>query len=362
MSIEGLPDGYGELLAQVKADVLATRLRATRIANAEMVGLYWRVGQLILDRQTRGGWGSRVIDRLSADLRRDLPDQRGWSRTNLTMMRALAETWPNLPIGQHPVNQLPWGHIVQILGRVSGREDRDWYVAQDAANGWTRKVLEHHIATDLHSRAAAAPSNFEAVLDDADSELAAELVRDPYVFDFLGLTRRATERDVEQAMMNRLQDTLLELGNGFAFVGRQVRLEVDGDEFFIDLLLFNVEQLRYAVVELKIDKFKPEYTGQLSFYVTAVDDKLRRPGIHAPTVGILLCAGRNDAVVRYALQSTTAPVAVSTYTYDKLPPAERAALPAAKVIEAAFRVTAAGQGQGTGTAELNPDDDMNDGA
>lgn len=153
MSIEGLPDGYGELLAQVKADVLATRLRATRTANAEMVGLYWRVGQLILDRQTRGGWGSRVIDRLSADLRRDLPDQRGWSRTNLTMMRALAETWPNLPIGQHPVNQLPWGHIVQILGRVSGREDRDWYVAQDAANGWTRKVLEHHIATDLHSRA-----------------------------------------------------------------------------------------------------------------------------------------------------------------------------------------------------------------
>ena len=160
-------------------------------------------------------------------------------------------------------------------------------------------------------------------------------MRDPYVFDFLNLTARATERDLEQAMMARLQETLLELGSGFAFVGRQVRLDVDGEEFFLDLLLFHVVQLRNVVVELKVDKFRPEHAGQLQFYVAVVDDTIRKQEIHAPTIGILLCASRNEAVVRYALGASTAAMAVSTVTYENLPAAERAALPPAEVIEAA---------------------------
>ena len=160
-----------------------------------------------------------------------------------------------------------------------------------------------------------------------DSDLARAIVKDPYVFDFLDLTDRAAERELEQALMDRLQDTLTELGRGFAFVGRQVRFDVDGDDFTVDLLLFHVEQLRYAVVELKIGRFKPEYTGQLGFYVAMVDDQLRRPGTHAATVGILLCAGRNEKVVRYALRAAAAPMAVATYTYDKLPTEERTGLP-----------------------------------
>ncbi len=335
MSIVGLPDGYSELLAAVKADVLATRLRAAREANNEMLGLYWRVGHLIIERQGSQGWGSKVITRLSADLRREFPDQRGWGPSNLASMRAFAAAWPDPAILQSSLGKLPWGHVVTLLHRLGSSGDREWYGAQAASNGWSGNVLEHHIATGLHRRIAAAPSNFDTHLSSADSDLAKAIVRDPYVFDFLSLTAKTSERDVEQAMMDRLQETLLELGSGFAFVGRQVRLDVDGDEFFIDLLLFHVVQLRYAVVELKVDKFRPEHAGQLQFYVAVVDDKIRKADIHAPTIGILLCASRNEAVVRYSLGSTTAAMAVSTVSYENLPPAERAVLPPAEVIEAA---------------------------
>ncbi len=329
-----LPDGYSELLAAVKADVVATRLRAARTANNEMLGLYWRVGRLILGRQDRQGWGSNVVARLSSDLRREFPDQRGWGSSNLASMRRFAATWPDPAMLQSSIGKLPWGHVVTLLNRLADTGERDWYADQAATNGWSGKVLEHHIATDLRRRIASAPSNFDTHLAGADSDLAQEIVRDPYVFDFLNLTARATERDVEQAMMARLQETLLELGSGFAFVGRQVRLDVDGDEFFVDLLLFHVVQLRYAVVELKVDKFRPEHAGQLQFYVAVVDATIRKPEIHAPTIGILLCASRNEAVVRYALGASTAAMAVSTVSYENLPAAERAALPPAELIEA----------------------------
>jgi nuclease YhcG-like protein len=181
----------------------------------------------------------------------------------------------------------------------------------------------------------AAPSNFADRLPAADSDLARALAKDPYVFDFFGLTGQVAERELEQALMDRLQDTLMELGRGFAFVGRQVPLDVDGDEFFVDLLFFHVEQLRYVVVELKVGKFAPEYAGKLGFYVSVVDDLIAKPQ-HNPTVGLLLCADRNERVVRYSLGNTAQPMAVSTYTYDTLPPAEQRALPAADEVAAAL--------------------------
>lgn len=200
-------------------------------------------------------------------------------------MRRFAATWPDPAILQSAVGKLPWGHVVTLLNRLADTGDRDWYADQAATNGWSGKVLDHHIATGLRRRIASGPSNFDTHLAGADSDLAQEIVRDPYVFDFLNLTARATERDVEQAMMARLQETLLELGSGFAFVGRQVRLDVDGEEFFVDLLLFHVVQLRYVVVELKVDKFRPEHAGQLQFYVAVVDDTIRKADIHAPPSG-----------------------------------------------------------------------------
>lgn len=321
-----LPDGYGELLAQVKADVQATRYRSVRAANTELISLYWRIGKLILDRQHEQGWGARVIDRLAADLRRELGEQRGWSRSNLFSMRAMATLWPDPAIVQQVVGRLPWGQVTVLL-KLTDPQERDWYASRSADEGWSRKVLEHHIATDLRSRVGAAVNNFATHLEPADADQARELLRDPYVFDFLGVEGHVSERQLEDGLIERLQDTLREFG--CAFVGRQVRFEVQGDEFFIDLLLFQPDQLRYVVVELKVGKFEPAHVGQLQFYVGLVDHQKRRPDVHAPTIGILVCTSGADQVIQYAVGNSNSPVAVAMYTYDTLPKAERAVLPPA---------------------------------
>lgn len=333
------PVGYAALLADLKARVRATRFRAARAVNSEVLRLYWSVGHEILDRQQVAGWGSKVIDRLAEDLRREFPDQRGWSPSNLKNMRRIAEVWPTLEeFGQQPVGRLPWGHVVVLLERLESREERDWYAARAAQDGWSRAVLEHQIKAGLRSALGAAPTNFAAALEAPDSELAQQLVKDPYVFEHLALVERVVERDVEQALMDRLQDTMLELGRGMAFVGRQVRLSVPDDasdrvdDFYVDLLFFHVEQLRYVVVELKIGSFEPGHLGQLGTYIAIIDDQLRRPEIHAPTIGILLCTGKSGPIVKYALASTSAPVAVADY--QGLPAEARSVLPTAAELEA----------------------------
>jgi len=232
---------------------------------------------------------------------------------------------------------MPWGHLRVLLDKIEEPAARDWYVRQCVAGGWSRNVLLNQIKGRAHARAGAAPSNFELTLPGEDSELAAQIAKDPYVFDFLGLSGRVAEHELEAALVARLCNTLLELGAGFAFVGQQVHLDVGGDDFYIDLLFFNIPQVRYVVVELKIGKFEPEFAGKLGFYIAAVDDRLRDPALHAPTVGILMCADRNDTVVRYALSGAAQPMAVAGYTYDALPPAERAALPSDARVAAALQ-------------------------
>jgi len=239
------PAGYADLLEQLKVRVRASRLRAARAANSELLALYWSVGRDILDRQEQDGWGSRVIDRLAQDLRAEFPDQRGWSRRNLHYMRALAEAWPREFV-QQSAARLPWGHLMVLLDKLTTGQERDWYAAAASEYGWSRDVLVHQVETRLAERVGSAPSNFAAALPAPDSDLAQQLVRDPYVFDHLALSERVAERDLEQALMDRLQQTLLAFGHGMAFVGRQVRFDVDGDELVLDLLLFNVEQLRYT--------------------------------------------------------------------------------------------------------------------
>jgi predicted nuclease of restriction endonuclease-like (RecB) superfamily len=322
-----LPPGYPELLDDLKRAVGEARWRAQRVVNTELLALYWRIGHTILDRQKDEGWGARVIDRLSVDLRAAYPEMRGLSRSNLFYMRSFAASWPQDPIVQQAVGRLPWGHVTVLLDKLHDQPQRNWYAGAAAEHGWSRNVLLNQIMNRLHERTGAAPSNFTAQLPAKDSELAQQLTRDPYVLDFLELTGPAAERDLEAAVVKRMQAFLLELGHGFAFVGRQYHFTVDGDDFYIDLLFFNWSQSRFVLVELKIGRFAPEHAGQLGFYVAWVDANLRVTDRHAPTIGILLCTGRNDSVVRYCLAGSTAPLAVADYTYDALPPAARAAIP-----------------------------------
>ena len=325
------PSGYANFLAQLKVRVRATQTRAVLAANTEVIALYWSIGRDIIERQREAGWGAKVVDRLAADLKREFPQMSGWSRSNIMYMRSFAEAWPE--VVPQAVVQLPWGHARVLIDRLNTRSDRDWYAERAVSEGWSRAVLQHQIKADLRSAIGAAPSNFTAALDAQDSDLVRELVKDPYVFEHLSMVSTRLERDVEQALMDRLQDTLLEFGRGMALVGRQYHLPLEGGaEFIIDLLLFHVEQLRYVVIELKVGDFSPAHLGQLGAYVAAVDGELRRPSIHAPTIGILLCTGKNEAAVRYALASTAAPVAVADY--QGLPPDARAALPSASELQA----------------------------
>jgi predicted nuclease of restriction endonuclease-like (RecB) superfamily len=321
-----LPDGYVKFLGGLKTRVRDAQVSAQRVVNTQLIELYWHLGDEILAEQKSQGWGGGVIDTLASDLRLEFPQMTGLSRSNLQYMRAFAEAWPSLSNVPQPVGHLPWGHVRLLLDRLDDTATRDWYAAAAVQHGWSRNVLMNQMMNRTHERIGSGPSNFTRQLPVAESELGQQIAKDPYVFDFLELTDQAAERDLEQSLMDRIVETLRELGAGFAFVGRQVHFDVGGDDFYLDLLFFHVVQLRYVVVELKTGKFQPEYAGKLGFYIAVVDDKLRL-ATHNPTVGILICGSRNEHTVRYSLGQTGAPMAVSTYTYDTLPADERNALP-----------------------------------
>lgn len=346
-----LPDGYPAFLAGLKTRVREAQIQAQRVVNTQLIELYWGIGGEILARQTREGWGSGVIRRLGEDLRAEFPRMTGLSYRNLQYMRSFASAWPGASIVQQAAAQLPWGHIMVLIDKLDDPVTRDWYAAAAVQYGWSRNVLMNQIMNRTHERVGSGLTNFTKQLPAADSELAQQIAKDPYVFDFLGLTGEVAERDMEQALMDRIIETLRELGAGFAFVGRQVHIEVGGDDFYLDLLFFHVVQLRYVVVELKTGKFQPEYAGKLGFYVAVVDDKLRL-ATHNPTVGILICGSRNDHTVRYSLGQSTSPLAVSTYTYDTLPTEEKNALPDAEQLAAALDWT---DGE---SSEVNTSDDL----
>ena len=332
-----VPAGYADLLEQVKGEVAAARVRAARVVNTELVVLYWRIGTLIRRRRQAEGWGSRVVARLAEDLRAEFPAMRGFSPRNLVYMQTLASVVGS-EIAQQPVAQLPWGHVTVLLDKLDDQGQREFYAARAAAYGWSRAVLSHHIATGLHERSGEAVTNFPATLG-ADSDLVNEIVQDPYNLDFLALEPGFSERHLEDALVARLTHFLAELGEGFAFVGRQYRLTVGGQDFFADLLFFHLGLRRYVVFELKVGAAAPEHLGQLNFYVNIVDDLMRRPEHDdGPTIGILLAATRDDVVVEYALRGYDTPLAVSTYTTTAALPEEiRTALPSVEDLAAVVR-------------------------
>ena len=321
---------YQSLLADLKTRVRSAQVKAALSVNRELIQLYWEIGRSILAAQDREGWGTRVIDRLAGDLHHEFPEMKGFSPRNLKYMRRLAEAWPDPSIVPQLVAQIPWGHLRTILDKIDEPALREYYIQKTIEHGWSRNVLALQIESRLHDREGQAVTNFAETLPAPQSDLARQTIKDPYIFDFLSLGPEASEREVHQSLLVNL---LLELGTGFAFIGSEYRLEVGGQEYYLDLLFYQARLHCYVVIELKVGAFKPEFSGKLNFYLSAVDDRLRDPAVDQPSIGILLCQETNRVIAEYALRDMTKPMAVTTYLTRALPEAMREVLPAVEEIE-----------------------------
>ena len=333
-SLVSVPDVYHEFLHALKERIRTAQLRAAVSVNRELVLLYWEIGRDLLERQDREGWGTRVIDRLAADLRAAFPGQQGFSPRNLRYMKLFAQEWPNPGMVQEVLATLSWSHHVALLEKVVDPGERAWYAVRCAEMGWSRNVLVHQIASGLVHRQGRAVHNFGRTLPPVQSDLAAGLLKSPYSLEFLALEGEVREKELERSLIEHIRDFLLELGVGFAFMGCQHRVEVGGQEFFLDLLFYHVRLHCHVVIELKVGPFVPEIAGKMSFYLAAVDEQLRGPE-DQPTIGIILCTNRNDVVVEYALRDMNRPIGVATYSLrEPLPNAVRRDLPSADQLAA----------------------------
>ncbi|MDP2209885.1 MAG: PDDEXK nuclease domain-containing protein [Bacteroidota bacterium] len=322
-----LPISYDKFLAELKNQIREAQVKASLSVNRELVILYWNIGKQILARQKIERWGTKIIDRLSSDLSKAFPEIHGFSSTNLKYMRRFAETYPNLPFGQQLVDQIPWGHNIILLEKLNIDTERFWYAAQAIQNGWSRNVLVHQIESGLYNRQGKAVTNFSKTLPATQSDLAQQLLKDPYTFDFLSITEKASERDLEKSLVEHLKEFLLELGVGFAFVGQQYHMEIGGKDYYIDLLFYHTRLHCYVVIDLKVSEFQPEFAGKMNFYLSAIDDILCQSG-DQPSIGIILCKSRNKMIVEYALRNTNKPIGVAAYRMTtSLPKNLRGSLP-----------------------------------
>lgn len=313
-------ESYSAFVGDLKRKITEARHRAGLSINRELVLLYWNIGRDILLRQEREGWGAKVVDRLAEDLRQAFPEMTGLSARNLKYMRAFADAWPDGAIVQQLAAQVPWGHNMLLLDAIKVSAERTWYARQTIEHGWSRNVLAHQIDSNLFTRQGSALTNFSRTLPAEQSELAQQILKDPYTFDFLSLGPEMLERDLERSLIEHLRSLILELGKGFAFVGSQYHLEVGGQDYYLDLLFYHLRLRCFVVIELKIEDFKPEFAGKMNFYLSAVDEQLRHAD-DKPTIGIILCKGRNEVIVEYALRNSSKPMGVAKYQLSAaLPP------------------------------------------
>lgn len=336
-----LPDNYAVFLDELKNRIHTARVQVALSANRELVLLYWDIGKRILQQQIREGWGAKVIEQLAYDLKKEFIEIKGFSPRNLKYMRAFAAAWSDREFVQQAAAQIPWYHNCIIINKIATPEKREWYILQTIQNGWSRSILEMQIENDLYHRQGKAITNFERTLPPQQSDLAQQIIKDPYVFDFLSLRNDYNERVLEQGLIEHVQRFLLELGEGFAFVGRQVHLEVGGKDFFIDLLFYHLKLRCFIVIDLKAQEFIPEYAGKMNFYLSAVDDLLRHPD-DKPSIGIILCKSKNRIITEYALRDIKKPVGVSGYItrlVDSLPKKFKGLLPSPEEIEAGLSKT-----------------------
>jgi predicted nuclease of restriction endonuclease-like (RecB) superfamily len=356
-----LPAGYTTLLADLKARVRAAQLRAAVSVNRELILLYWDIGKIIVEAQKTKGYGKQVVERLAEDLQKEFPGTAGFSPQNVWYMRSFYLAWTKepqklqQPVGEstskflpqlvgelagsnlpQPVAEIPWGHNLVLLAKLKTPLIRLWYAHKAIEHGWSRAVLTHHIETQLHKREGKAVTNFQRTLPPPQSDLAEQTLKDPYNFDFLTIRSDAHERDLEQGLLDHIQKFLLELGVGFAFVGRQYHMEISGQDYYLDLLFYHLRLRCYVVIDLKMKAFEPEFAGKMNFYLSAVDDQLRHTDDRS-SIGLLLCKERDHLTVEYALRDLKKPIGVAqwqTKLVESLPKNLKGSLPTVAEIEA----------------------------
>jgi predicted nuclease of restriction endonuclease-like (RecB) superfamily len=371
-----LPADYSLLLKEIRQRVKQAQTRAVLSVNAELIQMYWELGALIHQRQQQEGWGAGVLPRLALDLRNELPEEKGFSERNLKRMLAFHRAYPQLGLLPQPVAQLgnsekgpqavaqleavaigpqpvalfppdllravPWGHHAELLAKVREPETRQWYMQATVQHGWSRNILVMQIESVAHRRAGKTTSNFATRLPPPESDLVQQALKDPYIFDFLTLADGFQERELETGLVAHLEKFLLELGQGFAFVGRQYHLDVGDQDFYIDLLFYHLKLRRYVVIELKRGDFKPEYAGKMNFYCNVVDDRLRHESDKA-TIGLILCQQPNRVLAEYTLRGIEKPIGVSGFEFTRVLPAElQSSLPSIESIEQALANEAGG--------------------
>jgi predicted nuclease of restriction endonuclease-like (RecB) superfamily len=332
---------YVKTLLDLKKKIQEAQIKATVAANRELIKLYWYIGKTISQRQKESAWGSSVIEHLAKDMQNSFPGLEGFSRTNIFRMKAFFEAYEKVPqtVGQLeslPIFDIPWGHNAVLIAKIKDFKLKIWYAQQTIENGWSRNTLETWIKSKLHDRKGKAITNFSKTLSIPHSDMAQQSLKDPYLFDFLTLRDDYVEHELEQGLIDHVQQFLLELGQGFAFVSRQYHLQIDSQDFYIDLLFYHFKLRCFVVIELKSTAFKPEYAGQLNFYLSAVDDLLRESE-DKPTIGLLLCKTKNNIVAEYALRGINKPIGVADYEtkiIKNLPKNLKSSLPTIKEIEA----------------------------
>ncbi|MFH0703367.1 MAG: PDDEXK nuclease domain-containing protein [bacterium] len=328
---------YLSFFSELKEQIKTRQIRAALAVNREVIELYWHIGKQIIEKQKNAKWGSGLLDQLSKDLRNEFKGMGGFSTDNLKRMKLFAEEYTDTAIREQSVPRLPWGHIIFLMKKIKNITKREWYAQESIENGWSRSILAMQMETGLYERQTlqeGKSSNFKKNLPPIQSDLAEKMLKDPYCFDFLTVGSEAKEREIEQALVDHIKRFLLELGQGFAFVGAQVPIDVGGEEFFIDLLFYHIRLKSYIVIELKAKKFKPEHLGQISFYLAAVDRDICDSKDNK-TIGILLCKEKNKVVAEYALGNISAPIGVSEYQLTKaIPENLKTELPTIEELEA----------------------------
>lgn len=332
---------YTQTLADIKQQVQATQIKATLSANKELMCLYWSIGKIIAEKQTAGDWGEKIIDQLAQDLQNEFPGISGFSRANVFRMKSFFLSY--IIVAQAvrqfetlPIAIIPWGHNVILMQKIKDCDQRLWYAKKAIECGWSRSTLETWIKADLYNREGKAITNFQHTLPTPDSDMAQQSLKDPYIFDFLTLHEKHLEKDVEQGLIDHIQKFLLELGEGFAFVGRQVNLKIDDKDYYIDLLFYHLKLRSFIVIELKARDFEPKDAGQINFYLSAVDDLKRSPGDN-PTIGLILCKTKSNFTAEYALRDIKKPIGIAGYEtalVSSLPKNLKSSLPTVEEIEA----------------------------
>ena len=334
-NLSEMGDSYLEFIEKIKTEIQKQRVSVVMNANASMICLYWNIGRAILVKQEEEGWGTKVIDRMAKDLKDAFPEMFGFSPRNIKYMRKFAQCWPDYEIVQQVVAQIPWRTNRMLLDKLESQESRIWYARKAIENGWSSTILELQIQSGLMERSGKSVNNFTVALPPLDSDMANQIFKDPYLFDFLGTDMPRREVEIEQKLTEHIQKFLLELGQGFAFVGRQVHLEVGGQDFFIDLLFYHLKLRCYVVIELKACDFEPGFISQLNMYQNVVNDILRHPD-DKPTIGLLLVKGKNETVVEYSLAGYQNPIGGAEWKNQitrALPEELKSSLPSIEEIE-----------------------------